>query len=98
MTDIIRIEFDVRRCVYHTQIDAVKVIGFAPIDDREAAARMRKRDRGVLVSRKELELNLKLLEERNNQHRFSELSSSRSVSLLIRFYFIIYFIVVPLFR
>ncbi len=35
-TDIIRIEFDVTRCSYYTQIDAVKVKGYAPVSEEAA--------------------------------------------------------------
>ncbi len=33
---MIRIELDVRRCAYNTQLDAVKVKGYAPISDEAA--------------------------------------------------------------
>ncbi|KAM3182399.1 hypothetical protein ACTXT7_012454 [Hymenolepis weldensis] len=77
MTDIIRIEFDVRRCIYHTQIDAVQVKGYAPIDEQEAKVRAKMRGRGGVVSRRELKWYLTMLEERNIQQRFNQLSSPK---------------------
>ncbi|VDN99310.1 unnamed protein product [Rodentolepis nana] len=82
MTDIIRIEFNVRRCVYHTQIDAVQVKGYAPINEQEAKVRMKMGGRGGLVSRKELEWYLAILEERNIQQRLNHLSSKKCSSYL----------------
>uniref|UniRef100_A0A5K3FJH8 F-box domain-containing protein n=1 Tax=Mesocestoides corti TaxID=53468 RepID=A0A5K3FJH8_MESCO len=40
-TDLVRIELDIRRCAYYTQLDAILVNGYAPISD-EAAEIFRK--------------------------------------------------------
>ncbi|CDS37439.1 f box:lrr repeat protein 4 [Echinococcus multilocularis] len=70
-TDLIRIEFDVRRCAYHTQLDAVQVEGYAPISDKEAEFRWKKRGRCRIISRKELEWYLSVIEEKNNEKRLA---------------------------
>ncbi|KAM7543001.1 hypothetical protein Aperf_G00000014738 [Anoplocephala perfoliata] len=78
MTDLIRIEFDVRRCVYHTQIDAVQVKGFVPVDDRDE--RIRRKVAGHWrLNRKELECFLSLQEEANNKQRNDHPSPPRYV-------------------
>ncbi|KAL5108025.1 F-box/LRR-repeat protein 4 [Taenia crassiceps] len=68
-TDLIRIEFDVRRCAYHTQLDAVQVEGYEPISDEEAKIRWKKRGKCRIISRKELEWYLSIIEERNSEKR-----------------------------
>ncbi|KAL5963634.1 F-box/LRR-repeat protein 4 [Taenia solium] len=68
-TDLIRIEFDVRRCVYHTQLDAVQVEGYEPISDEEAKIRWKKHGKCRIVPRKELEWYLSVIEEKNNEKR-----------------------------
>lgn len=79
MTDLIRIEFDVRRCAYHTQIDAVQVKGYAPIVD--LGEKMRYKMKGQRkFNRKQLKGFLSLQEETNNKHRMGRLSPPRYVS------------------
>lgn len=68
-TDLIRIEFDVRRCAYHTQLDAVQVEGYEPISDEEAKMRLKKHGKCRIIPRKELEWYLSVIEEKNNERR-----------------------------
>lgn len=68
-TDLIRIEFDVRRCAYHTQLDAIQIEGYEPISDEEAKIRYKKRGKCRIISRKELEWYLSVIEEKNNEKR-----------------------------
>ena len=67
-TDLIRIELDVRRCAYYTQLDAVQVEGYEPISE-EVEDCPKKHSRYKIISRKELEWYLSLIEEKNSEKR-----------------------------
>ncbi|VDM35010.1 unnamed protein product [Hydatigera taeniaeformis] len=73
-TDLIRIELDVRRCAYHTQLDAVQVEGYEPISDEETKTRCKKNGKNRILPRKELEWYLSIIEEKNNEKRQALLS------------------------